>query len=145
LNQTDQTDQDEHLSKADKLFELSVGEERMMVHASQFSINKDRVERDREETEKLVFDLSRFYAQCLQLEIDLDTEYRVFRATKTNAILSIDPKVSEWKMKARIEASAEYAAFKEGIAIVKRNVSFLDLLLDLAYHKLEVIETLKRL
>lgn len=132
LNQTEQTEE--------RSFEINVIDETLLVRASQFLVNRDIVDTDREETEKLVFDLSRFHAQSLQVEVDLDTEYRMFRARRTNDFLKADPKLSEWKIKARIEASPEYAAFKEGIAIVKRNVDFADLLLDLAYHKLDVLE-----
>ena len=133
LNQTEQTPEE-------RSFEIAVTDEKMSVRFSQFSTNKDSIESDREETEKLVFELSRYHAQSVQIETEIDAEYRMFRAQRTNDILKVEPKLAEWKLKARIESSPEFAAFKEGVAIVKRNIDFTDLLLDLAYHKLGVIE-----
>lgn len=55
----------------------------------------------------------------------VDAEYRTFRAAAVKAELDKDPKLSEWKIKARIESSAEFQKFKQGIAKATREVHVL--------------------
>jgi len=55
----------------------------------------------------------------------VDAEYRSFRGVAVKAELDKDPKLSEWKIKARIEASAEFQKFKIGIAKATREVHVL--------------------
>jgi hypothetical protein len=55
----------------------------------------------------------------------VDAEYRTFRGVAVKAELDKDPKISEWKIKARIEASSEFRKFKQGIAKAIREVHVL--------------------
>ena len=53
--------------------------------------------------------------------IIVDAEYRQWRATQVKALLDADPKMSEWKAKAAVEASAGFMKHKEAIAATQRN------------------------
>ena len=52
----------------------------------------------------------------------VDAEYREFRARETMAVLTTEPKISEWKLKARIEASPDFLVWKQGAAQAAVNV-----------------------
>lgn len=52
----------------------------------------------------------------------VEAEYREFRARETMAVLATEPKISEWKVKSRIEASPDFAMWKQGAAQAALNV-----------------------
>lgn len=43
----------------------------------------------------------------------VDAEYRAWRAVTCNDLLDVDPKLSEWKAKSKVEASPGFTAYKE--------------------------------
>lgn len=53
---------------------------------------------------------------------EVDAWYRKFRANITNECLANDPKMAEWKIKARIEASDGFIQHKEAIGLAEKNV-----------------------
>jgi hypothetical protein len=63
-----------------------------------------------------------------------DAVYRNWRATTTNALLDADPKLAEWKIKAKIEADSMFLTLKNKIAKAERNVIILEKVVD-AYSK----------
>lgn len=62
--------------------------------------------------------------------IRLDTAYRSWRAAETMRLLKDDPKVSEWKVRAAIEASDKFRQFKDAKAKIKYNLVALDSLIQ---------------
>jgi hypothetical protein len=56
-------------------------------------------------------------------QIMVDSWYRRFRAEATEAMLKKDPKMPEWKMKARIESSKGFIQHKKAISQAQKNVS----------------------
>jgi len=52
----------------------------------------------------------------------VDSEYRSWRAQQTEAILDAEPKLAEWKVKARMESYPEFLAHKKKIAETDRAV-----------------------
>jgi len=52
----------------------------------------------------------------------VDAWYRKFRADVTNECLAGDPKMAEWKVKARIEGTKGFLEWKEAIALAERNM-----------------------
>lgn len=52
----------------------------------------------------------------------VDAWYRNFRAEVTAACLGSDPKMAEWKVKAKIEGSKGFLQWKESIALAEKNV-----------------------
>lgn len=52
----------------------------------------------------------------------VDAWYRKFRAEVTNEVLSRDPKIAEWKLKARIEATDGFIQHKTAIAMAEKNL-----------------------
>lgn len=62
------------------------------------------------------------WAAAEQEKIKSDSAYRAWRATFARRILDGDPKLAEWKVKAAIEASPKFNAFKHALATATRNV-----------------------
>lgn len=52
----------------------------------------------------------------------VDAWYRKFRAEVTNEVLAKDPKIAEWKLKARIEATDGFIQHKNALAMAEKNV-----------------------
>lgn len=59
-----------------------------------------------------------------------DSVYRNWRAQMTEDQLQDDPKLAEWKIKAKIESHADFLAYKEKIARAARNVTILENVID---------------
>jgi hypothetical protein len=51
-----------------------------------------------------------------------EAHYRRWRAGMTNGILDSDPKLAEWKLRARIEADPKFIEFKDALAQAEENV-----------------------
>ena len=64
-------------------------------------------------------------SQAEEQKVMADTNYRLWRAGFGEAILSRDPKMAEWKVKQKIEASPKFRTYKEGIAKAARNSTVL--------------------
>jgi len=56
-------------------------------------------------------------------QIMVDAFYRKFRAEMKEAILKKDPKLADWKINARIEASSGFLQHKKAISQAQKNVS----------------------
>ena len=55
-------------------------------------------------------------------QIKVDASYRRFRAIANEEILKKDPKLAEWKVKAKIEALDGFSQYKDAIAQAEENV-----------------------
>lgn len=51
----------------------------------------------------------------------IDAQYRAWRGSMVEAILSGDPKRAEWKVRAEIEADPQFMKFKNALALALRN------------------------
>ena len=54
-----------------------------------------------------------------------DAKYRQWRATKAGTILHSDPKLAEWKVKAKVEADPGFMTHKNAIASLTGDLEFL--------------------
>lgn len=54
---------------------------------------------------------------------EVDAHYRRWRAIKTEEILAADPKLAEWKLKARIESDPKFIEYKKAVGKAKENVT----------------------
>jgi len=69
-------------------------------------------------------------AGAREQEILIDAEYRQWRAVYSSALLDRDRKISEWKIRSQLEATEEFMRFKQGQALVIRNVLMLQAVID---------------
>ena len=66
---------------------------------------------------------SSVWGAAVEEQIKADAFYRAWRADRTEALLKEDPKISEWKVKAKIEADPLFLKMKQAIAIASDNVT----------------------
>lgn len=61
-------------------------------------------------------------ASCCEEQINVDGDYRKWRAKVNAAALKKDPKIAEWKPKVEIESSDTFTKYKRAIAKAEYNV-----------------------
>jgi len=54
---------------------------------------------------------------------EVDAHYRRWRAMKLKQVLSKDPKLAEWKVKAEVESDAKFLEFKTAAATADENIT----------------------
>lgn len=62
-------------------------------------------------------------AEAKSEAIGVDAQYRAFRANAANAVLEATPNLAEWKVKARVDATAGFLQHKNAIAAAEKNLS----------------------
>lgn len=70
-----------------------------------------------------------------------DSEYRAWRGDMTNQVLTGDPKASEWKIKAMIEANPQFMRHKQIIAELERTDCVLRNTIDALKEKAATMRT----
>lgn len=62
------------------------------------------------------------WASAVEERVNVDAHYRRWRALLAEQLLSQEPKLAEWKLRAKIEAHPEFVKMKAAIGIAERNV-----------------------
>ncbi|MGW8177327.1 MAG: hypothetical protein ACWGQW_00800 [bacterium] len=70
------------------------------------------------------------WASAVEERTNVDAHYRHWRAKTVEAILAEDPKLAEWKVKAKVEAGADFLKMKAALAISERNVTLAKAVFD---------------
>jgi hypothetical protein len=60
----------------------------------------------------------------------VEAEYRVWRAQATANVLETDPKLAEWKVKAKVDLDPMYSRYKEATAVATKNEAAVRGMLD---------------
>jgi len=115
--------------------EIKVGEEKVVIGGDLFRVNVEKAGEIAEE----VFRFGELLARAEEVSILVDAEYRSWRAHTGHEILAKDPKMSEWKIRQRLEGSEEFSKFKQGIGIAQRNVVIIENVLTALDAKLQVL------
>ena len=115
--------------------EIKVGEEKVVVGGDLFRVNVEKAGEIAEE----IFRFGELLARAEEVRILVDAEYRAWRAHLGYELIAKDPKLSEWKLRQRLEGSEEFSEFKRGIGIAQRNVTVLQSVLEGLDAKLSVL------
>jgi hypothetical protein len=120
---------------------LRVGGNDIVIPQALFHIGEDLAAEAKVIPDKLIW-LGELLGTAEEQKIMVDAEYRSFRAAETERILAADPKLAEWKVKARIESTERFGKFKTGIAVAEKNLAALRGAVQALDAKLQVVGTL---
>jgi hypothetical protein len=81
------------------------------------------------------------WSQAEEEAIQADAHYRAWRAEYGEKLLNSDPKLAEWKVKQKVEASPKFLAIKERLAKAKRNVTILRAHFDALNKKASILQS----
>jgi hypothetical protein len=118
---------------------LKVDGEEIVFNSDTLLYHPERVETDTVTIASAINLWGQHLAKAEEQKLMVDAEYRDWRAKQTNDLLAKDPKLSEWKAKAKIEAMERFLLFKTGIATAERNVHALRAVGDALRAKLQVL------
>lgn len=79
------------------------------------------------------FFYSNLLGETMALQTLLDAEYRQERARYQMKMLTEDPKVSEWKVRAGFEQTPQFLNYKKGESEILKNILVLSGILDCLY------------
>jgi hypothetical protein len=81
------------------------------------------------------------WASAAEQQMDVDAHYRAWRATRTRELLSEDPKLAEWKLKAELESDPNFLKYKRAIAHAERAVILARGMFEAAEGKSRVLQS----
>jgi len=79
---------------------------------------------------KYIFYYGELLACAQKQKLEIETEYRHWRATYSQAVVERSPKLSEWRVRIKVESTTEFKRFKEGLALADYNIATLKGLID---------------
>lgn len=125
----------------DERLVLKVDGEEVLIKPVLFEVGED-LQSEARAVPRDILHFGEVLSRAEQQKIGVDSEYRAFRAEQVSALLAKDPKLSEWKVKAKIESTEKFALFKKGIATAERNVVALRAVLQALEAKMQTVDTL---
>lgn len=80
----------------------------------------------------------RVLAEAEADEVRVETEYRAWRASVGEQALKKDPKLSEWKIKQKVESDPNFKGYREAVAVTIRNRILVQALYDACSAQAEI-------
>jgi hypothetical protein len=102
--------------------ELKVNGEKIVADLDELMEITD-VSRDMDRIAALMSYWGSVWAAAEAEKIAVDSYYRQWRARHGMEIVDADPKLAEWKVRQRLEASDEFEKIKKGISLAAQNVT----------------------
>lgn len=118
---------------------LKVGDQEIVFNSETLLYHPERVETDVVAIASAINLWGQHLAKAEEQKVMVDAEYRDWRARQVNEALAKDPKLAEWKVKARVEAMEKFMLFKTGIAKAALNVVSLQTIGDGLRAKLQIL------
>jgi len=109
------------------------------IYQEEIEIGPDEFEVDPKEIPQQLFDYGELLARAERQKLEIECEYREWRAAEGKAMVIKRTKLPEWKINMWLRTWPDYAKFKKAQALAEYNIWVLKAMLDSLQARLDLV------